>query len=89
MLRFLKPDLRKIALSIFLFIVSSLLWRAFVISRISDTFPLGFPFQFHLAWGPCPPGKICSDSNVSYLILDAVIWYTASALLVERFWNKK
>jgi len=49
MKNFLKPSLLKIALTFVLFIIASLLWRSYVISTISDTFPLGFLLQFFLA----------------------------------------
>jgi hypothetical protein len=84
MLRFLKPDIGKIALGLLLFAVSSFLWRTYTISRISDTFPHGFPFQFYMGWGPCPPGESCSESNGLFFILDLVVWYIISALIVDR-----
>lgn len=84
MFNFLKPTLWKVLAAIALLYVSSLLWRAYVISRISDTFPMGFPFQFYLGWGPCPPGDICSEFNGIYLLLDVLIWYAVSAWTVDR-----
>ena len=85
----LKPSLWKIILTVILFYSSSLLWRTFVISRISDTFPRGFPFQYYLGWGPCPPGETCFEFNVLYLILDWIIWYLVSAFLVNRVLENK
>lgn len=84
MLRFLKPNLSKIVLGLLLFAASSFLWRTYTISRISDTFPHGFPFQFYLGWGPCPPGEICHEFHGLYLVFDLVIWYIISALIVDR-----
>lgn len=84
MFNFLKPTLWKVIAAIGLFYVSSLLWRAYVISRISDTFPMGFPFRFYLGWGPCPPGENCSEFNGAYLLLDVLIWYAVSAWTVDR-----
>jgi hypothetical protein len=80
----LKPNLAKIALALFLLIASSLLWRSLVISRISDTFPMGFPLQFYLAWGPYPPGENCSESNGLFFALDVLIWYIVSAFIISR-----
>jgi hypothetical protein len=80
----LKPTLLKIILALGFFILSSLLWRAYVISTISDTFPWGFPMQFYMAWGPCPPGEVCSETNFFFLILDLVFWYLVSGLLISR-----
>lgn len=80
-----KPTLLKILLTFLLFLVSSYLWRMVVIASISDTFPWGFPLQFYLGWGPCPPGEVCSESNALFLILDLVFWYIVSALLLSRF----
>jgi hypothetical protein len=80
----IKPSLLKISLAFVLLVLSSFLWRAYVISTISDTFPWGFPLQFYMAWGPCPPGEICSESSVFFLILDLVFWYLISGLLISR-----
>lgn len=85
----LRPTLSKLILTISLFFVSSALWRAFVIGRISDTFPHGFPFQYYLGWGPCPPGEVCSEFNALYLILDWVIWYLVSAFIVNGLMKNK
>lgn len=79
----LRPTLLKIVLTLGLFALSSLLWRMYVTSTISDTFPWGFPFQFYLAWGPCPPGEICRESNLLFLILDLLCWYIVSGALVS------
>jgi hypothetical protein len=78
------PSLLKVSLAFVLLVLSSFLWRAYVISTISDTFPWGFPLQFYMAWGPCPPGEICSESSVFFLILDLVFWYLISGLLISR-----
>ena len=81
----LKPTLVKIILALGLFLLFSYLWRMYVISTISDTFPWGFPLKFYEAWGPCPPGEICSESNTFFLMVDIVFWYIVSAILVSRF----
>ena len=81
----IKPTLLKITLTLILFVITSLLWRNYVTSTISDTFPWGFPFQFYLAWGPCPPGEICSEFNGLYLVLDIIIWYVVSAFIIRMF----
>ena len=84
MVHFLKPDLWKLLLTLVLLSVSSFLWRAYLLARISDTFPLGFPFQFYVAWGPCPPGQICAAFNGLFLILDVLAWYMLSFLIAGR-----
>jgi hypothetical protein len=84
MFTFLKPNGWKILITIALLIITGFLWRMFIISRISDTFPWGFPFQYYLGWGPCPSEETCFEFNGLYLILDLFIWYTASAFLVDR-----
>lgn len=81
---FLKPTLWKLLLTAGLLYASSFVWRAYVISRISDTFPHGFPFQFYVAWGPCPPGQNCSEFNGWFLLLDILLWYIVSAFIVDR-----
>jgi len=80
----LKPTALKIIIALALFFLSSFLWRLYVISTISDTFPLGFPLQFYMAWGPCPPGEICSESNFLFLILDLVLWYLVGAFAISK-----
>jgi hypothetical protein len=80
--RFLRPSTAKIIITFILFALFSYLWRVYIISSISDTFPLGFPLQFYLAWGPCQQGEICSETKFLYLILDIVFWYIVSAFLI-------
>jgi len=79
----LKPTVLKIILAFVLFAVFSWLWRMYIISTISDTFPLGFPLQFFLAWGPCQAGENCSEFNGLYLILDILFWYLVSTLAIN------
>jgi len=82
---FLKPSPLKIILTFSLFVAASYLWRLFVTSRMTDIFPLGFPLPFFLAWGPCPPGEICSDFNGLWLVVDIIVWYVISAFIVDLF----
>jgi hypothetical protein len=81
----LKPTLLKIVLTLVLFLLAGYLWRMYVTSTVSDTFPWGFPLQFYLAWGPCPAGEVCSESNFLFLLLDLLFWYVVSVLLLSRF----
>ena len=81
----LKPTLLKIILTVALLFVSSILWRQYVISTISDTFPWGFPLQFYLAWGPCPLGETCFEFNWLWLMLDIAIWYLVSGFVLNMF----
>jgi hypothetical protein len=81
----LKPNLWKVALTIILFCIASALWRGYVIMRISDTFPIGFPFQFYLSWGPCPASQSCFEFNLLFLLLDVIIWYLITAFAVQWF----
>ena len=80
----LKPTLTKVILALVLFALSSYLWRMYVISTIADTFPWGFPLQFYLGWGPCPPGELCQESNLFSLIFDLLFWYLVSGFLLSR-----
>jgi len=88
MLMFLKPSIAKLALTLAMLIISSMSWRMFTIARISDTFPMGFPLQFYLAWGPCRAGEICSESNGVFLVLDLIFWYAVSAFVIDRLGRK-
>jgi hypothetical protein len=80
----LKPSVQKIISTLALLYISSALWRAYIISTISDIFPVGFPLQFFLAWGPCQTGQNCSEFNWLYLVLDMLFWYVISAFAVDR-----
>lgn len=77
-----KPTLSKIILTLALFSLASLLWRMYVMATLSDTFPVGFPLQFFLTWGPCRPEQHCAEFNGLWLILDLLFWYAISAGLV-------
>jgi hypothetical protein len=87
-LKFLNPTAEKILLAAGLFYGSSAVWRAYVVSRISDTFPQGFPFQFYVGWGLCPPGQTCSTFNGWFLVLDIVLWYIVSAFILNSLRKK-
>ena len=87
MTQYLKNNLRTILLTLALMLVSGLLWSIYQTARISDTFPLGFPFRFYLAWGPCPPGRSCYEFNLFNLILDFILWYGISAFVFRRVRN--
>lgn len=79
-----KPTFLKLLLGFVLFVSFSYLWRMYVIATISDTFPWGFPLQFYMGWGPCPPGQLCSETNYFFLLLDIVFWYLVSGVIVSR-----
>lgn len=83
-LKILTPSIAKIVLTLLLFVVSSLLWRTYIISTISDTFPVGFPFAFWETWGPCQPGDNCASGNRLALLGDVAIWYIISAVILTR-----
>ena len=89
MKKLLKPTLLKILIAFTLLAGFSYLWRLYVISTVSDIFPWGFPLQFHLAWGPCPPGQACSEGNLAFLMLDILFWYLVSAWIVQQVWERK
>lgn len=80
----LKPTFLKLVLALVLFLLSSVLWRTYILSTISDTFPWGFPLQFYIGWGPCPPGEVCRETNAFFLLLDLVFWYLVSGFLISR-----
>ena len=85
----IQPSFLKIVLALILLVISSLLWRSYIISTISDTFPWGFPLQFYLAWGPCPPGEVCRETNFFFLILDLLFWYFMSGILVSKIFRAR
>jgi hypothetical protein len=79
MKQIINPTPSKLILTFVLLIISSLLWRMYIVATISDTFPVGFPLQFFLAWGPCQPTQNCSEFNGLYLVADILFWYAVSA----------
>jgi hypothetical protein len=87
MKQILSPTLSKIILTSSLLIISSLLWRMYIVATLSDTFPIGFPLQFFLAWGPCQPNQNCSEFNGLNLVLDILFWYAVSAGILG--WAKR
>ena len=79
--RFLKPDWRKIKFFIILLVI------IFLVDLIKsyytyDYWTWGIPFVFSRVWGPCPEGMKCGGSDFRFLILDIVILYIASLLIV-------
>jgi len=85
----LKPTIFKIVLTLFLFCISGLLWQLYIISRIGDSFPFGFPVVFWESWGPCQVGQVCSSFRGWALLVDILIWYIVSAvILTSRSTNK-
>lgn len=84
----LKPTQAKIVFTLALLVISGWLWRMLVVSRISDSFPMGFPLQFYLSWGPCLPGETCSEFNGWYLTIDLALWYLVSAFVLARVQKK-
>jgi hypothetical protein len=89
MIALFKPTFLKIILAFVLLVGSSVLGRTYIISTISDTFPWGFPLQFYTAWGPCPPGEICNETNIFFFLLDVLFWYLLSGFLVSRIATAK
>ena len=65
----LKPTLLKILFALSLFLLSSFLWRLYVLSTISDTFPWGFPLQFYLGWDPARRAKSAVRATSSFYCL--------------------
>ena len=89
MKRLLKPTIFKIVLTLVLFYISGLLWRLYIISHLSDSFPFGFPVVFWESWGPCQPGQVCSAFWGWALLVDVLIWYIVSAVILTRRSIKK
>ena len=83
----LKPTLTKIILTFIFLFLFSWLWGMFVRLNLSDTFPIGFPLQFFLSWGPCLPGTNCSEFNGLWLVVDLIFWYLVSGFLL--YWFQK
>lgn len=80
----LRPTPFKIGLALLLFVLSAALWRLYIVSTVTDISAWGFPLPFSRAWGPCPPGETCSETNTLFLILDLAFWYILSGFLVSR-----
>jgi hypothetical protein len=77
------PTPKKLVLTaIFFFLVGWIVWPAMITSIMTDWYPVGFPFAIH-AEGLCPPTYICVDFRWSALIIDVLVWYTVSAILIN------
>lgn len=84
MLKFLKPSLLKIVITLVLF--PGLTWLWSLKNRfIMDASFYGLPLTFFTVWGPCRPGETCSEFSSLNFGLDVVFWYLVGALLVEWF----
>jgi hypothetical protein len=79
---FLKPDWRKIVIFVVLFIAIFLIGYYKYLTLDSWTF--GIPFEFSSGYGPCPyPNVIeCNKNNFIFLVLDIIIWYILSCLII-------
>ena len=78
-----RPTVGKLVLAGILLALSAWLWRMLVIRSISDTFVWGFPLQFYIGWGPCPPAETCYEMRPLSLVADGLIWYAVAALLLR------
>ncbi len=83
MLKLFQPSIFKIALTLVLFASLTWLWGVLGNLVIMDASFYGVPLHFYSVWGPCQIGSDCSEFNGWYLVLDVLIWYVASALLVQ------
>jgi len=79
----LKPTFLNTTLGFALLVITSLLWRSYLIATTFDIFPWGFPLQFYIAWGPCPSGETCSEFNVLWLVIDIAVWYVISVCIIS------
>lgn len=87
MLKFLKPSPLKIFVALILLLGLTWLWRLKNIF-IMDTSFYGLPLTFYSAWGPCPPGEVCSEFSGLNLGLDLAFWYLVGAFIIDRFTRK-
>ena len=86
-LRFLKPSLLKIVVTLVLFIGMTWLWSLKNMFIMDASF-YGLPLTFYTVWGPCPPGEVCSEFGSLNFGLDLALWYLVGAFLVDRFSRK-
>lgn len=82
MLKFLKPSLLKIFVTIILFIVMNWMWNLKNMFIMDASF-YGAPLTFFTSWGPCQIGQNCSDFNGINLLADLVFWYLVCAFGVD------
>ena len=79
----LKPTVWKMTLTLAFLIIATLLWRGYAITIASDTFNLGFPFQFYIIWGPIPVFDLLGFS------LDLIFWYSISLFVIVMVEKRK
>jgi len=88
MLKFLKPSLLKIVVTLVLFLGLTWLW-SLKNMYIMDASFYGLPLTFYTVWGPCRPGLTCSEFSVLNFAFDLAFWYAAGALFVNALSRKK
>jgi len=80
---FFFPTSPKLILAMVLFFVFGwIVWPTIITSLVTDWYPVGFPFTIH-AVGLCPPPGACIEFRSIALLLDGVLWYFISAIIVR------
>jgi hypothetical protein len=87
MLKFLKPSLLKMVVTLILFVGLTWLWGLRNMFIMDASFH-GLPLTFYTAWGPCQAGQACSEFNGLNFGLDLAFWYFVGAFLVDRLARK-
>ncbi len=86
---FLFPTPKKIILAVVLFFIFGwIVYPTIITSLMTDWYPVGFPLTIR-ARGFCPPTYVCVEFSWFSLIIDILVWYTLSALVVHKrlkFW---
>lgn len=84
MLKFLKPSLLKIVVTLILFPGLTWLWSLKNMFIMDASF-YGVPLTYFTVWGPCRPGETCSEFSSLNFGLDIVFWYLVVAFFVALF----
>jgi hypothetical protein len=86
---FLFPTPKKLILTAVLFFIFGwIVYPITITSIITDWHPVGFPLTIR-ASGFCAPTFVCVEFNWFSLIIDILVWYTLSSVVIHKrlkFW---
>jgi hypothetical protein len=89
--QFLKPELNKIGLTLFLLFISSFVLQGSAVGQCREIEYYGFPLPWFNYDCITDKGVLCSDNQascsitspeISILVLDIIIWYIISCVIV-------
>lgn len=80
--KFLKPDWKKILIFVFLLVIAVIIIPIMNARFGLYTISIGFPLPFYSCTFLVELGSLCSFAGYTYTIIDILIWYVLSCLIV-------